>query len=147
MVIDHIGVVVRRLEDGLKQWSTLFGYSPMTEEVTNTKQKVRMIFMAKEGSCKVKLIEPTDESSPVYRFAKKGGGLHHLCFKCDNIDIAIERYRSLGLRVLVEPQPGEAFEGERIAFVFAEQGLNIELIDTEKKARRLDKNRMRTTSP
>jgi methylmalonyl-CoA/ethylmalonyl-CoA epimerase len=140
MIIDHIGVVVRRLEDGIEQWSALFGYSRMTEEVTNAKQKVRVVFMAKEGSCTVKLVEPTDESSPVYRFAQKGGGLHHLCFKCDNIDAAVERYRSLGLRVLAEPQPGEAFEGEGIAFVFAEQGLNIELIDTEKKAGRLGRN-------
>jgi methylmalonyl-CoA/ethylmalonyl-CoA epimerase len=147
MVIDHIGVVVPRLENGLKQWTTLFGYSQMTEEVTNTRQKVRVVFVAKEGSCTVKLIEPTDESSPVYRFAQKGGGLHHLCFKCDNIDAAVERYKELGLHVLSDPQPGEAFEGERIAFVFAKQGLNIELIDTEKKAKLLDKSEKDSTSP
>lgn len=138
MVIDHIGVVIPRIADGIKQWTTIFGYSQMTEEVTDTRQKVRVVFMAKEGSCTVKLIEPTDESSPVYRFAQKGGGLHHLCFKCGNIDAAVERYRDLGLRVLFEPQPGEAFDGERIAFVFAKQGLIVELIDTEKKAKRLD---------
>ena len=147
MVIDHIGVVVPRIEDGLKQWTTLFGYSQMTEEVTNTRQRVRVVFMAKEGSCTVKLIEPADESSPVYRFAQKGGGLHHICFKCDNIDAAVERYKGLGLHVLSEPQPGEAFEGERIAFVFAKQGLNIELIDTEKKARLLDKIGKEMSSP
>ena len=147
MVIDHIGVVVPRLENGLKQWTTLFGYSQMTEEVTNTRQKVRVVFVAKEGSCMVKLIEPTDESSPVYRFAQKGGGLHHLCFKCDNIDAAVERYKELGLHVLSEPQPGEAFEGERIAFVFAKQGLNIEIIDTEKKAKILDKTKKDKTLP
>ena len=147
MVIDHIGVVVPRIEDGLKQWTTLFGYSQMTEEVTNTRQRVRVVFMAKEGSCTVKLIEPTDGSSPVYRFAQKGGGLHHLCFKCDNIDVAVERCRDLGLHVLSEPQPGEAFEGERIAFVFAKQGLNIEIIDTEKKAKILDKTKKDKTLP
>jgi len=147
MVIDHIGVVVLRIDDGLKQWTTLFGYSQMTEPVTNTRQKVRVVFVGKEGSCTVKLIEPTDESSSVYRFAQKGGGLHHLCFKCDNIDAAVERFRALGLRVLSEPQPGEAFEGKKIAFVFAKQGLNIELIDTEKKAKLLDKAGKEMSSP
>jgi methylmalonyl-CoA/ethylmalonyl-CoA epimerase len=82
----------------------------------------------------IKLIEPTDESSPAYRFAKKGGGLHHLCFRCVDLDAAIEHFRSLGLHVLSEPQSGEAFGGERVAFVFAKQGLNIELIETEEKA-------------
>jgi methylmalonyl-CoA/ethylmalonyl-CoA epimerase len=147
MVIDHIGIVVPRIADGIKQWTTLFGYSQMTEEVTNTRQKVRVVFVAKEGSCTVKLIEPTDESSPVFRFAQKGGGLHHLCFKCDNIDASVERCRNLGLHVISEPQPGEAFEGERIAFIFAKQGLNIELIDTEKKAKLLDTIGKEYTSP
>ena len=40
----------------------------------------------------------------------------------------------MGLRIITQPQPGEAFDNERIAFVFAQQGLNIELIDTDKKA-------------
>ena len=41
------------------------------------------------------------------------------------------------LRVLAQPQPGEAFENERIAFVYAGDGLNVELIDTERRAARL----------
>jgi methylmalonyl-CoA/ethylmalonyl-CoA epimerase len=147
MVIDHIGVVVLRIDDGLKQWMTLFGYSQLTKPVINTRQKVRVVFVGKEGSCTVKLIEPTDESSSVFRFAQKGGGLHHLCFNCDNIDSEVERFRALGLRVLSEPQPGEAFAGEKIAFVFAKQGLNIELIDTEKKAKLLDKTGKEMSSP
>ena len=134
MVVDHIGIVVPRLEDGILRWTKLFGYSPMTTPVINTKQKVRVVFLFKEGSITVKLVEPTDESSPVFRFAQKGGGLHHLCFRCDDVASSIERFLSLGLHVLSEPQPGEAFAGERIAFLYAGQGLNIEMIDTEKRA-------------
>jgi hypothetical protein len=33
---------------------------------------------------------------------------------------------------------GEAFEKAKIAFVYAKQGLNIELIDTKKKAKLID---------
>ena len=83
----------------------------------------------------VKLIEPTDKDSPIYNFAQRGGGLHHICFKCDNIDIAVKRFQDLGLHVLSEPRPGEAFDNEKIAFIYAKQGLNIELIDTKKKAK------------
>jgi len=137
MVIDHIGIVVQRIEDGIKQWTTLFDYSQLTEQVTNTRQKVRVVFLAKKDSCLVKLIEPSDIDSPIYKFAQKGGGLHHICFKCDNIDAAVQRFRNLGLRVLAEPQPGEAFDNEMIAFIYAQQGLNVELIDTEKKAKRI----------
>jgi methylmalonyl-CoA/ethylmalonyl-CoA epimerase len=138
MVIDHIGIVVERIDEGVKQWTSLFGYSPLTKKVTNTRQKVNVIFLHKKNSCLVKLIEPTDDRSPVYQFSRKGGGLHHICFKCDNLSATIERWTGLGLRVLSDPQPGEAFENENIAFIYAKQGLNIELIETEKKSNRLE---------
>jgi methylmalonyl-CoA/ethylmalonyl-CoA epimerase len=125
MIIDHIGVVAKSLER--------FGYRQKTEAVVNTRQKVKVVFLEKEGSLDVKLLEPIDETSPVYKFALRGGGLHHLCFKCDALDNKLEELGGFGFRVLAGPEPGEAFENENIAFVYATQGLNIELIDTEKR--------------
>jgi methylmalonyl-CoA/ethylmalonyl-CoA epimerase len=135
MHIDHIGIVVKSLEQGIALWESIFGYKQMTHPVTNTRQKVKVVFLEKEHSLQIKLIEPLDESSPVYRVAKRGGGLHHLCFKCECIDDDIKYLKEKGLRVLSEPQPGEAFDNEKIAFLFANQGLNIELIDTRKRAK------------
>lgn len=137
MKIDHIGIAVRSLDDAIRQWETVFAYRRMTEPVVNTRQKVRVVFLHKDDSIGVKLIEPTDESSPIFEFAKRGGGLHHLCFKCENLAEEMERMRALGLRILATPQPGEAFENEDIAFVYAGHGLNIELVDTDKRAARL----------
>jgi methylmalonyl-CoA/ethylmalonyl-CoA epimerase len=85
----------------------------------------------------VKLVEPTEESSGAYALAQKGGGLHHLAFKCKDIHTELTRLQRFALRVLTQPEPGEAFENEEIAFVFAKHGLNIELIDTDKRAKRL----------
>lgn len=135
--IDHVGIVVKSIEQSIAYWEQTFGYRQMTETVINTQQKVKVVFLCKEGSLTVKLIEPTDGDSPVYRFALKGGGLHHLCFKCDALPQEIERLKDLGLRLLSSPQPGEAFENESIAFLYARDGLNVELIDTEKKAKRI----------
>ena len=39
------------------------------------------------------------------------------------------------MRVLTEPQPGEAFHNHPIAFVYVNHGLNVELIDTDRRAR------------
>jgi methylmalonyl-CoA/ethylmalonyl-CoA epimerase len=135
--IDHIGIAVKSLEAGIEQWEKVFGYRQMTQIITNTRQKVKVVFLSKKDSIDVKLIEPVDTSSPVYTFAQRGGGLHHLCFKCEDIGKEINRLQEMGLRVLAEPQPGEAFENENIAFIYAKQGLNIELIDTDKRAGRL----------
>ena len=141
MVIDHLGIVVNSVEKSIEYWENVFGYIQMTEIVINTRQKVKVVFLTKENSLIVKLIEPIDETSPVYRIARKGGGLHHLGFRCKNIDEEITRLKSLGLRVITNPQPGEAFENNQIAFLLGNQSLNIELIDTNKKARKIIYNR------
>lgn len=133
MNIDHIGIVVRSLENGIKQWEEMFGYRKSTEPVTNTRQKVKVVFMAKHGSVTIKLIEPVGQDSPIYQFARKGGGLHHLCFRCDNLEMQIPILSKKGARCIVAPEPGEAFDNNEIAFLFAGNSLNIELIDTDVK--------------
>jgi hypothetical protein len=41
--------------------------------------------------------------------------------------------KQAGARILVNPQPGEAFCGHNIAFCLAPGNLNIEVIDTTEK--------------
>ena len=137
MVIDHVGIAVEHLEKSIEQWRSVFGYEQMTDIVVNTRQKVRVVFLRRSNSINIKLIEPVDESSPVFAFVRKGGGLHHLCFKCDNVNVKLEELKTLGMRVVAPPQPGEAFDNEAIAFLFAKNGLNVELIDTDKRAKLL----------
>lgn len=134
MILDHVGIAVKSLPEGIEHWKKVFGYRQSTEIVLNTRQKVKVAFLGKDDSLPIKLFEPTDASSPAYAFAHRGGGLHHLCFRCEKLEEEIARLVPLGLRVLVASQPGEAFDNEHIAFLFANQGLNIELIDTGKRA-------------
>lgn len=134
MIIDHVGIVVKSIERGLELWERVFAYKQMTEVVVNTRQKVKVVFLNKKDSVGIKLIEPTDSSSSVYALAQRGGGLHHLCFKCDDLETELGNLQGHGLRILTLPESGEAFQNEKIAFVFAGQGLNVELIDTEKRA-------------
>ena len=137
MFIDHLGVAVRSLEKGIENWERQFGYRRATEPVINTRQMVRVVFMEKEGSLPIKLVEPTGPTSPVFPFVQKGGGLHHVCFRLGDLDQSIEALREQGGRVLAPPQPGEAFDDEPIAFVLAQPGLNVELIATDKRRGRI----------
>ena len=138
MVVDHVGIVVTSIAESVEHWRRVFGYQPMTEVVTNTRQKVKVIFLRKPQSIDIKLVEPSDKSSSVYAFAMRGGGLHHLCMRVRSLDTELARLNALGLRTLSLPEPGEAFANEPIAFVYATQGLNIELIATDRRAKRLD---------
>lgn len=136
MNIDHIGVAVKSIDDGIDFWTSVFGYQQATDIIINTRQKVKVAFLQKNNSIDIKLIEPVDDTSPISAFTQKGGGLHHICFKCNQIDDELPLLKESGMRVVALPQPGEAFENENIAFVYG-KGLNIELIDTDKKAGRI----------
>ena len=133
MLIDHIGIVVRSLEQGVRQWEELFGYTRNSDIVINTRQSVRVVFLSKKDSVTVKLLEPLGPDSPVSQFARKGGGFHHVCFRCDNLETQIPVLNDKGARLLVPAQPGEAFRNNNIAFLYAQNNLNFELIDTTEK--------------
>jgi len=132
MVVDHVGIVVRSLEEGIQHWERLFGYKRSSTIVTNTRQKVKVVFLSKANSIAIKLIEPSEPDSPISAFARKGGGLHHLCFRCDDLESGIPALQEKGARLIVAPQPGEAFKNNDIAFLLA-GNLNVELIDTSEK--------------
>jgi len=134
MVIDHICFAVKNISEGISYWEKVFGYRQMTDVVTNTLQKVRVVFLKKKKSLTIKLIEPLEDNMSLINFVTRGGGFHHICFKCDNIGDGVRDLREKGLITLVPPQPGEAFNNHDIAFLLAKYGVNIELIDTDEKA-------------
>jgi len=133
MVIDHISFAVKNLEEGISYWNRVFGYRQLTNIVVNSLQKVKVVFLGKEGSIPVKLIEPVEGNLSLQNFVSRGGGFHHICFKCSDINEKLNELSDKGLLVLVPPQPGEAFNNHEIAFLLARYGLNIELIDTEER--------------
>lgn len=134
MKIDHICFAVKNLQEGILYWDNVFGYKQMTAIVTNTRQKVKVTFLCKEDSLTIKLIEPLESNISLCNFVNRGGGFHHLCFKCDDIDDQLADLNKKGLLTLVPPQEGEAFNNNKIAFLLAKYALNIELIDTDEKA-------------
>jgi methylmalonyl-CoA/ethylmalonyl-CoA epimerase len=134
MIIDHICFAVKNLEEGIAYWDRVFGYRQMTGIVVNSLQKVRVVFMSKENSLTIKLIEPLEGNNSLVNFVNRGGGFHHLCFRCDSIDKELKDLKEKGLISLVPPQPGEAFNNHNIAFVLGKYGMNIEIIDTDEKA-------------
>lgn len=140
MTLDHIAVAVRDVEAAADRICELTGYSRHTERVTNTRQQVNVLFLRKSGSLDIKLIEPSGPDSPLWAFLRKGGGLHHLCFKAADVNAACGELAAAGARVLTPPEPGEAFDDGLIAFLYFGFGLNVEVIDTDRRRGRVDKD-------
>jgi methylmalonyl-CoA/ethylmalonyl-CoA epimerase len=133
MRIDHVCVAVRSIEKAAQKLGETLGFMPRTAKVTNTRQQVNVLFLKREGSIDIKLIEPAGEQSPLWQFLKRGEGLHHLCFRVQDVRSQLAELETAGLRVLAAPAPGEAFDDHLIAFGYAGCGLNVELIDTDSR--------------
>lgn len=131
MQVDHIAVAVRSVEAAADRLTALLGYSRRTAAVTNSRQQVNVLFLEKQGSLDIKLIEPHGDDSPLWDFVRKGGGLHHLCFRVPDVAAACDTLARQGARVIAAPAPGEAFDDHLIAFCYLGLGMNIEVIDTD----------------
>lgn len=83
------------------------------------------------GESLVELLEAEDPSSPIARFvAKRGPGIHHICFSVDDLDATLDRCRRAGIQ-LIDEKPRIGAEGKRIAFLHPRStgGVLIELSD------------------
>jgi methylmalonyl-CoA/ethylmalonyl-CoA epimerase len=136
MKLDHICFAVKNIEEGISYWERVFGYRQMTDIVINTLQKVKVVFLSKEESLLIKLIEPLLDNRSLINFVNRGGGFHHICFKVNEMADTLKDLNAKGLLTLVPPQPGEAFNNNDIAFLLAKYGINVEIIDTDEKAGR-----------
>jgi methylmalonyl-CoA/ethylmalonyl-CoA epimerase len=97
--IHHIGVVVPNLEDGLRFWRDTLGLH-LTKSATIEEQGVKAALL-KVGDSEIELLEPINPENGVGRFlAKRGGGLHHLCFETDDVGRELTEARAKGIQLL-----------------------------------------------
>ena len=83
--LDHIGIAVKSIEEGLKYYRDVLGMEYLGEEEV-TEQKVRVAFL-KLGESRIELLEPTSSDSPVAKFLeKRGAGIHHIAVLVDDIE-------------------------------------------------------------
>ena len=134
MKVDHICFAIKNIEEGISYWESVFGYRQMTDVVNNTLQKVKVVFLTKEESLLIKLIEPHSDNQSLTNFVERGGSFHHICFRVNDMAEKLKELNGKGLLTIVPPQPGEAFNNNNIAFLLARYGINVEIIDTDEKA-------------
>jgi methylmalonyl-CoA/ethylmalonyl-CoA epimerase len=114
LLLDHIGIAVSSLEEGLEFYRALGLRLEGTDEVPE--QGVRVGFLP-IGDTRLELLEPTGPDSPIAKhLERRGPGLHHLCVRVDDIEAAMRRLADAGYRLLSdEPQTGA--HGCRVCFV------------------------------
>ncbi len=113
--INHIAVVVPDVDGALTFWRDALGLElERVEEVPE--QESLVAFLPTAGS-EVELIKPTTETSGVAKYlAKRGPGMHHLCFEVDDIEAMLAQLKEKGIE-LIDQQPRTMKDGKKLAFV------------------------------
>ena len=129
MKIDHLGIAVRSLSDSLNFYRDALGLELSgTEEVQD--QGVRVALLP-AGESRIELLEPFSEDTPVGRFiARRGEGLHHICYEVDDLASKLVDLRSRGVRLL-DGYPRRGAEGKLVAFLHpaSAYGVLVELVE------------------
>jgi methylmalonyl-CoA/ethylmalonyl-CoA epimerase len=132
--VHHLAIVVPSITAARKVYEEVLGLS--AHEVEHVPDQKVNVLVLHAGTQRIELVEPAAPDSPVSRFlAQRGGGLHHVAYRVDDIDAALARLKTAGVRLIdVEPRPGA--QGTRIAFVYPQGlgGVLTELVE-EPKAR------------
>lgn len=85
MKLDHIAIAVENLEASIEIYESL-GLEFADEREIVASEKVKTAFAGIGGDAHLELLEPTDENSSIAKFIdKKGAGIHHICFRVDNL--------------------------------------------------------------
>ena len=134
MRLHHIAYVTQNVEEKARKLADLLGFQmagpPMIDEV----QGVRAQFMKMGDDGLLELLEPYGEKSPVQRHLQKGGGLYHLCFEVNDLDVTLQRLRDSGDAIVVcEPVPAPAIDNRRVAFVVTTDRDLIEFVEADQK--------------
>lgn len=113
--INHVAIVLPELETGIGFWVEALGL-PLAEQRREENEGVDIAFLP-VGESEVELIAPFVDDNGVARYlAKKGAGLHHICFEVDNLDEALSRLRTHDVP-LIDEVPRVNAAGRRMVFI------------------------------
>ncbi len=99
VALDHIAIAVPDLKKSIERFMNDFGLDYKgTEDVEEAKTSTAFFELP---DTKIELIHPLNGEGPVAKYLeKKGGGMHHLCFRSDDIEADIARLTEKGYQFL-----------------------------------------------
>ena len=125
--IAHVGIAVADLEAALRFYRDVLGLLPKPAENADGATIVSLPF----GDSEIELLTASDPHSPIGKFlARRGPGIHHLCYRVPDLDAALAACRAAGFR-LIDEVPREGAGHRRIAFLHPSTSAGILLELTE----------------
>lgn len=131
--LDHIGIAVENLEQGVKFYQALGFAAMQIEDVPS--EKVRTGFLKLENQASLELLEPTSDDSVIKKFLeKRGPGIHHICLRVTDIEAVVLNLKAKGMR-LINETPKLGAHNCKVVFVHPAStgGILLELSEPQVK--------------
>jgi methylmalonyl-CoA/ethylmalonyl-CoA epimerase len=127
VALDHIAIAVPDLDKAIKRFLDDFGLQyEGTEQVESAKTTTAFFPLP---ATSIELVHPLNGEGPIQKYLeKKGGGIHHLCFRSDDIEADVARLRAKGYQFLAE-EPTIGAHNCKVIFIHPKScdGVLIEL--------------------
>jgi methylmalonyl-CoA/ethylmalonyl-CoA epimerase len=113
--IDHIGVAVEDLDQAVALYRDGLGMREQHRETVEQQGVEAVLLEIGEGH--VELLSPLGSETAVGRFLeKRGPGIHHVAYRTEDIDSALDSVRAAGLS-LIDEEPRIGIRNSRVAFI------------------------------
>ncbi|MGB9639487.1 MAG: methylmalonyl-CoA epimerase [Anaerolineales bacterium] len=127
--VHHIALVVEDLEKTLTFWRDVMGIE-LSQIQDMPQEEAQIAFLPLQNS-EIELVLPKNDDSGLGKYlAKRGPGIHHICFEVDDLDAIIARLKEKQIR-LINEQPRTNQSGRRYIFIHPEStfGVLVELYE------------------
>jgi methylmalonyl-CoA epimerase len=131
--IDHVGVAVASIDEALPLYCDRLGMELVHRETISGQSIDAALLHVGDGH--VELIEPLDADTALGRFLRRRGpGLHHLAYRVDSVQDALDACVAAGLRP-IDQAPRAGIRGSRVAFLHPEStgGVLTEIVQPADK--------------
>lgn len=115
-VLDHIAIAVNSIDEGKKIYEDL-GLTFASEREVVKEQGVTTAFASIDQNAHIELLEPYGENGPIHKYiAKKGPGIHHICFRVKDV---IKKSKELADKgyILLNDAPVKGAGGHLVNFL------------------------------
>ncbi|NJN53581.1 MAG: methylmalonyl-CoA epimerase [Anaerolineae bacterium] len=127
--INHIAIVVPKLEEATPFWAEALGLG-VTHQEHVSEQGVEVAFIP-VGESDIELLESVDPESGVARYLqKRGPGLHHICLEVDDLTETLSQLKAANVP-LIDEEAKQGAGGKKIAFIHPKgtNGVLVELVE------------------
>lgn len=128
--LNHVAIAVPDLDAAVRQYMDVLGADVGTPQ-DEPEHGVTVVFITLPNTM-IELLHPLGDDSPIASFLDRNpsGGIHHLCYEVEDIQVAADAMRSAGARVLGDGEPKIGAHGKPVLFLHPKD-FNGTLIELE----------------